>query len=122
MQAAIAISSISPYMCSVSGPMLTVPVCGEGIEARITVPIFPDAAARLRMEASEPSDQDLEGDVRRAAGLDQVDREVQVDVVPGRQLRRVSRRETGALELGAAPVLDSLYLALLGGADVCRRH
>jgi hypothetical protein len=31
MQAAIASSSISPYMWIVSGPMSIVPLCGEGM-------------------------------------------------------------------------------------------
>ena len=35
MQARIATSSVSPYMCSVSGPRLTTPVCGLGMKATI---------------------------------------------------------------------------------------
>ena len=47
-----------------------------------------------------------------AALLDQLDREVQVDVVPGRQRHRVARVEPGADQLLGAPVLDALDLRL----------
>src|SRR3954452_1226627 len=123
MQAAIASSSISPYMCRTSGPTSIVPECGDGIEAVVMGRIFPDPGRGRPEEASGPLDQDLERHVGRAARLDEVDREVEVDVVARRELRRVRGREPGPLELGGAPPLDSLYLSVLGcGADVCRRH
>src|SRR3954468_6184276 len=83
MHAAIASSSISPYMCRTSGPRSIVPECGDGIEAMITGRIFPDPGARRPKEASRPPgqalDQDRERHVGRAAALDEIDREVQVD-------------------------------------------
>src|SRR4051812_48860166 len=120
MQAAIASSSISPYMCRTSGPRSIVPECGDGIEASVTARIFPDPGVR---RAVKPSDQDLEGHVGRAARPDEVDGEVQIDVVAPGELRRVRGREPGTLELRGAPPLDPLDLAVLGWcSDVCRRH
>src|SRR3954466_7958956 len=88
MQAAIASSSISPYMCRTSGPRSIVPECGDGIEAVITGPIFPDPGPVRPGEASAGLNQDRERHVGRAAALDEIDREVQVDVVTGGDLRR----------------------------------
>jgi hypothetical protein len=44
MQTAIASSSISPYMCTVTGPISKKPFCGEGIDAitRGILPCAPD--------------------------------------------------------------------------------
>src|SRR3954454_1946616 len=84
MHAAIASSSISPYMWIVSGPRSRVPLCGEGIDARVT-------RATFCPEAWTPAlDQDLDGRFVGAALLDQLDREVQVDVVPRCQRHRIA--------------------------------
>src|SRR5689334_13272129 len=104
MHAAIASSSIRPYMWIVSGPRSIVPVCGEGMEARITGATFcprPGTPACCR----EVLDEDLDRRLVRTALLDQLDREVQVDVVPGRQGEGVARFVAGTDELLGSPVL-----------------
>src|SRR5436853_6306771 len=74
--AAIASSSIRPYMWIVSGPRSSVPLCGEGIEARFTrAPFCPG----VRTPAL---DENFYGRLVGTALPDQLDREVQVDVVP----------------------------------------
>src|SRR5919199_5003967 len=95
MHAAIASSSIRPYMWIVTGPRSIVPVCGEGIEARTTGGPFCPRAAR----PAARSDQDLDGQLVRAVQRHQLDRLVQVDVVTRSQGDCVRRRVTGPDEL-----------------------
>src|SRR5438552_3028370 len=104
MQAAIASSSISPYMWIVSGPMSTVPLCGEGIEAsRVT-------RQRFCLHPRRPRPVYLKDDAQcqldRAAGFEEVDRAVEVDVVPAGDLHRRVGGVAGALECLGPPGLD----------------
>src|SRR4051794_25457022 len=115
MQAAIASSSISPYIWIVSGPRSSVPVCGEGMNARLTRATFCPPAL-TPASATGGSDQDVEGGLVRTALLDQRDREMEVDVVPRGERDRVARVVAGAHELLGPPVLDALRFRL--GLDV----
>src|SRR6476659_1398224 len=72
--------------------------------------------------ASAALDQDVERRLVRAALLDQLDREVQVDVVPGRQRHRVTRVEARADQLLGAPVLDALDLRVRNDVYLSRSH
>src|SRR6476646_5496992 len=72
--------------------------------------------------ASAAIDQDVERRLVRAALLDQLEREVQVDVVPGRQRYRVTRVEARADQLLGAPVLDALDLRLRDDVYFSRSH
>src|SRR6266508_7029635 len=77
-QAAIASSSMSPYMWIVNGPASIVPLDGEGMFAR-------RVTGRKRIlptpPASCPLEQDLERQIRGAAApRDEIDGDVQVDV------------------------------------------
>jgi hypothetical protein len=65
-----------------------------------------------------PLPEDAEGELGRAALLEQLDRAVQVDIVPASELDGGSRGVSGPLELGGAPRLDEL---LLGLANFCFR-
>ena len=58
-------------------------------------------------------EEDLEGEAFRAASLKQLDRPVEVDVVPRGERRRVAGVEARALELVLAPPLDAIELVLL---------
>src|SRR5919201_595086 len=66
MHAAIASSSVTPYIWIVNGPALYTPVGGEGIEAStaVTPPLCPP----LRL------DEDLERELGRTAAVEQLDR------------------------------------------------
>src|SRR5438552_16451745 len=75
--AAIASSSISPYMWIVTGPRSIVPLCGEGMYARLTGGTFSPRAA------TPASDHDLDRGLPGAALLDQLDRPVRVDGAQG---------------------------------------
>src|SRR5215831_10434789 len=128
MQAAIATSSVRPYMWIVSGPMSSVPVCGEGMDARLTratfcprgprpAPVRRDrrgvAPRRLSRRSVEPDlNQDVDRRVVRAPLLDQRNRHVQVDVVPRRECDGVTGVVARADELFGAPLLDALLLGL----------
>src|SRR3954470_6267482 len=83
--AAIASSSIRPYMWIVSGPRSIVPLCGDGIEARNTGSTFCPGMAMPAL------DQDVDCGLDRAALLEQLDGAVQVDVVPGGERDCVGR-------------------------------
>jgi hypothetical protein len=67
-------------------------------------------------------EQDLERYVVRAAGANQSDGVVQIDVEAGAELDRVAGPEAGTLELLSAPELDSLPLGLLRDDCLCRSH
>src|SRR5215208_1615635 len=110
MHAAIASSSINPYMWSWSGPRSRTPVDGEGIDA-VTRGIYRAGARRLEQDAHREL-------VRAAALADELDRPVQVDVEALGELGRVAGRVAGALELLGAPLLDALALGL--GKKMCR--
>src|SRR5919204_3269858 len=114
MQAAIASSSISPYMWIESGPTWTTPVCGEGMYAsRVTRQDSADDRSHLL-----GLQQDLEREIGRAAALDQPDRRVEVDVMTDRELGRLVGQIARPLELLQPP---SLYqLGLLENRDLCR--
>src|SRR5262245_19248345 len=99
--ARIATSSVSPYRWMCSGPTLTMPVCGDGI----------DASTR-RLSSSYGLEEDLEREVDRAAELDQLDRAVQVDVVALGQLSCGSGVVPCPLELLGPPANDAVGLGL----------
>src|SRR5579862_4029392 len=91
MHAAMPSSSITPYMWSVSGPRLNVPLEGEGMEPR-TTPVTGTHCARRRGAPRELA-QDPQSEVGRAAALDERDRLVQVDVEPRRERDGVVARK-----------------------------
>src|SRR5438477_6503249 len=105
MQAAIAASSISPYMCRTSGPMWTTPVCGEGM--------LSSTRGMLK--------EDLEGELLCAAAAQEVAREVKLDVVPRGDRRRRTRVEARPLQLLSAPALDHRHF-VYWKLEFCRGH
>src|SRR4029453_9629284 len=114
MQAAIATSSVRPYMWIVSGPRSSVPVPGEGMKARLTRATFcPGAPTPASASALN---QDVDSCLVGTALPDELDREVQVDVVPRGERDCVARVEAGPDELLGPPVLHALLLGL--GSDV----
>src|SRR5919198_6563743 len=115
-QAAMASSSISPYMWIVSGPTSIVPLCGEGMLARNVTgqKILPAAAGACLLE------QDLQRQRRLAAARQELDRKVEVDVRPRRQLGRSGRTVARQFELLGPPGLDQLGLIL--NPSLCRSH
>jgi hypothetical protein len=58
-------------------------------------------------------EEDPQRDVDRAAGLHEVDRVVEVDVVPGGERGGALGRVTGALQALGTPALDLLELGVL---------
>src|SRR5205085_5664253 len=87
MHAAMATSSVIPYACRWNGPRSTTPLCGEGMYAsRGTRGIVP--VRRFSRYLEENAESHIVG----AALADEVDREVQVDVVAGSELRGGDRR------------------------------
>jgi hypothetical protein len=85
------------------------PLFGEGIEARgSTGGIVPAPPGRRYRELEE----DSQSRVERAASLEEVDGEVQVDVVSSGELSRLERLVTGPLQLLGAPALDPLGFGL----------
>src|SRR6266487_7143366 len=94
MQAAIASSSISPYMWIESGPAWITPVWGEGMEAsRVTRQDSADVRAYLRR-----LQQDLQREIRGTAALDEPGCRVEVDVVPDSKLGRLRGQIARPLE------------------------
>jgi len=65
-------------------------------------------------------DQDLDRGLVRAALPDQLDREVQVDVVPGSQGEGVARVVARANQFLGPPVLDLLLLGFSGNVKLGR--
>src|SRR6201999_798570 len=65
--------------------------------------------------------QDAEGGFRRAARADELDRAVEIDVVPGGELHGRLVVEAAPLELLGAPALDPLLLGFLD-MNFGRRH
>src|SRR4029453_13538700 len=127
MQAAIATSSVRPYMWIVSGPRSSVPVLGEGMKARLTRATFcpwPTRPARGNALDREELDldQDVDGRLVRAAALDQLDCQMQVDIVPGGERHGVARVEAGPDELLGTPELDPLHLGLGGEINIRSSH
>src|ERR1051325_8908666 len=116
MAAAMASSSIRPYMWTVTGPRSIVPVCGEGMDAGVTGRTF---CPRVKRPAL---DQDLDRELVGAAALDQLDGQVQVDVVPGRQRDGIARRVAGSDQLLGAPVLDALELGVDEDGEIRSGH
>src|SRR5215211_1680995 len=111
--ATMASSSISPYAWIESGPRSISPRDGDGM---LRIGIRGILAAAIRR-----SEQDLQRQLGRAAVLDQLDRPVEVDVVPGRESGGRGGRVARALELGGAPALHPLQLVPVtdvGGAHV----
>src|SRR6266516_5042468 len=106
MLAAIASSSISPYMWIVNGPRSIVPLCGEGMDAsKVTgQKILPDRSASCFLE------EDPQRQVGRTALFEQVRREVEVDVEPDGDLRRRRGSVARPLERFRPPGLDQLGL------------
>ena len=85
------------------------PVCGDGIEASgSTRRILPARRGRRYRELEE----DSESGVDRAAALEQLDGEVEVDVLTGGELGRLERLVAGAPELRGPPAFDALGLGL----------
>ena len=128
-------------MWIVSGPTVMPLECGEGMEARTagTREAFCPAAQRRVREADQcrgfrgnrevppgPEcprlEEDLESYVVRAAGANQADRLVQVDVESCAQLDSVAGPEAGPLELLSTPELDALPLRLPCNDRLCRSH
>src|SRR5579884_1372795 len=66
--------------------------------------------SRSDQTVSKPLPQDLDGELGRAAALDELDGAMEVDVVAAGELRRRLRRVAGAFELVCAPVLDLVEL------------
>jgi hypothetical protein len=93
-------------MWIVNGPTSIVPLEGEGMFAsKVTgQKILPTPAGACLLEEN-PQRQ-----VGRTAPLDEVDREVEVDVEPSRQLRRSPRAVAGELELLGPPGLYQVGL------------
>src|SRR3989442_1204515 len=81
-QAAIATRSMSPYMWIVNGPTSIVPLCGEGMFPRKNTGqgILPGREGACLLQ------QDLEREFRLAALPEQAHGDVQIDVLPHRQL------------------------------------
>src|SRR6266849_2384538 len=105
MHAAIAASSISPYMCSTSGPMWTTPVCGEGM--------LRSTRGMLK--------EDLEGELLSATAPQEVARQMEIDVGPSGDRGRGPPIEAGALQFLGTPALD--HRALVDrNLEFCRSH
>src|SRR4029079_18561991 len=121
MQAAMPRRSMTPYMCSVSGPRLKVPLDGDGIEAR-TTPVTAAHCARRRGRALLNLAQDPEGERGRAAALHERDRVVEIDIEPGCERDGIVSGETDAHQFAGAPALDALSFGLDDVGVVCRRH
>src|SRR4051812_34383449 len=119
MHAAMPSSSISPYMWIVSGPSETVPVWGDGIEARTPVTGSNSARARRRLLRLQ---QDAERELRRTALLEQCDGPVQVYLPRRRELGSRGGCVPRALQLARAPALDPLLLGLHVNFGLGRRH
>src|SRR6266508_560202 len=134
-QAAIASSSISPYMWIVNGPASIVPLEGDGMLARkvtgqeilpgraASCPRnadqwrgsggtgrFPQRQTRRQNGAKNGLEQDLQCQLCGAAATEQADRKVQVDVLPQSQLGRRLGAVAGHLELLGPPGLHQLGL------------
>src|SRR5215510_2088625 len=116
--AAIASRSISPYMWSTSGPRSIVPECGEGIEA-ITGRDSALRAGRLPQLASK---QDAQRKIRGATALEQLDRDMKINVMSHRKSTSCARLVPGSLELFRSPPLDALHLGGSCQGDVSDRH
>ena len=102
-----------------NGPTSIVPVCGDGIEASTTaviLPSGPDACVSYVLE------EDSECEIRRAATLEQLDRRVEVNVVPHSQPTGRTWLVPGTLELFRTPSLDALDLRRIDQGDVSCRH
>src|SRR5205823_7824192 len=107
MHAAIASSSITPYMWIVNGPSLYTPVGGEGIEASRDSALIERSFCPLRR-----LQEDLKRELGRAAALEQVDGRVQVDVEARREARGVHRVVARAHQQLGPPALHALQLGL----------
>src|SRR5256885_15307300 len=103
-------SSISPYMWIVSGPTSSVPLDGDGREARSRIGLR--FCPSPRWPAAGPLGQDLHRELDAAPAAEEVDRVVQVDVVPQRQLEGLGGGVPRPLQLLGAPAVDPLALAL----------
>src|SRR5436190_13377398 len=66
--------------------------------------------------------QDFDGHRNRAALPDQIGREMEIDIVPGRQPGRVANRIAGPLELLGAPLLDPVELGVQAELSFRRSH
>ena len=101
-------------MWIVTGPSSSVPEDGDGMEASSVTAerIVPRRADGARQERLE---QDLQGQLGRAAVPEQVDRVVEVDVAAAREQGRGGRLVAGALELLGTSALDPLLFRLGGG-------
>jgi hypothetical protein len=97
----------------------TAPQCehNEGQEQEAATPEDGrhEACTALRCEPSlRPRlEQDLQGQVCRATALEQLDRGVEIDVVPHRKPTCCSRLVPGTLELFRTPAFDALDLRLI---------
>ena len=76
----------------------------------------------VRTLAQARLEQDLQSQVCRATALEQLDRSVEIDVVPHRKSTCRSRLVPGTLELFRTPPLDALDLRLVDQGDVCYCH
>src|SRR5438105_9935664 len=109
MHAAIASSRQSPYMWIVSGPTWRTPLWGEGIDA-VRAGTGGFCPARRASCFQTCLEQDSQRDVGRAARTDEVNRVVQIDVVPRRELLGSLAGIARTLQPLHAPRLDQLQL------------
>ena len=88
----------------------------------VTARILPVASARGDQAERDALEQDLEGELPRAAATEEVDGEVKVDIVARGEDESALRVVPGSLELLAAPALDPIDLGDVNGLELCRRH
>ena len=94
----MATSSVIPYMWIDSGPMSRVPVDGDGNVAR-RLDIEPHSAGF----AARGLEKDSRGQIRRAAALDELEGEVEVDLGVLGQVHGNERLVAGLQQLARAP-------------------
>src|SRR5207249_3475272 len=71
---------------------------------------------------TRPLKKDPQSQILRAAMLEQLDRGVEIDVMPHRKSAGRACLIPGPLELFRTPPLDALHLGLVDHVDVSRRH
>src|SRR5690348_11792021 len=102
-------------MWIVSGPTSTVPLCGDGIEAsKVT------RQRILPVGRKASSENDAEREFERTAAPEQVDRTMEIDVVPCSDLGRILGRVAGAFQFLGSPGLDQRVLVDV--TNFCGRH
>src|SRR4029450_4711813 len=74
-----------------------------------------------RLAAERALEENAPGGLGRTPVRDEVDRLMEIDVAPGRELRGKRARGAGGLQLLGTPALDALVLRL-GDGYLGRRH